>query len=191
MTIKRGTLTSTCTRVKAVDWELSEEATHQTFVRRSLGDARALPGTSILTSAASRGTVPRCRRTSRRLRDVPSSRFTTHRPSGATLQRRFGGSASNAPREQPTGNLDGRRIKCSTMMAAALHGQNDNYPPTHIPKSTRSPFVCAATPYNHEPPLAQRPERPKTPPRRRGAPGGNNLSRSFPLAAGQVRGLHD
>ena len=103
------------------------------------------------------------RRTSRRLRDVPSSRFTRHRPSGATLQRRFGGSASNAPREQPTGNLDGRRVKCSTMMAAALHGQNENYPPTHIPKSTRSPFFCAATPYNYEPPLAQRPERKRLP----------------------------
>merc|ERR1712185_274989 len=115
---------------------------------------------------------------SRRLRDVLSSRFTRHRPSGATLQRRFGGSASNAPREQPTGNLDGRRVKCSTMMAAALHGQNENYPPTHIPKSTRSPIVCAATPYNHEPPLAQRPER-QTPPRRRGAPRGKYLSRSL------------
>ena len=120
------------------------------FVRRSLGDARALPGTSILTSAASRGTVPRCRRTSRRLRDVPSSRFTRHRPSGATLQRRFGGSPSNAPREQPTGNLDGRRVKCSTMMAAALHGQNENYPPTHIPKSTflrSNPLQLRAPPW--------------------------------------------
>ena len=149
------------------------------------------PRSSPRQPTSSRSTVPRCRRTSRRLRDVPSSRFTRHRPSGATLQRRFGGSASNAPREQPTGNLDGRRLKCSTMMAATLHGQNENYPPTHIPKSTRSPFVCAATPYNHEPPLAQRPERPKTPPRRRGASGENNLSRSFPLAPGQVRGLHD
>ena len=94
------------------------------------------PRSSPRRPTSSRSTVPRCRRTSRRLRDVPSSRFTRHRPSGATLQRRFGGSASNAPREQPTGNLDGRRVKCSTMMAAALHGQNENYPPTHIPKST-------------------------------------------------------
>ena len=100
------------------------------------------PRSSPRRPTSSRSTVPRCRRTSRRLRDVPSSRFTTHRPSGATLQRRFGGSASNAPRAQPTGNLDGRRIKCSTMMAAALHGQNENYPPTHIPKSTRSPFFA-------------------------------------------------
>ena len=100
------------------------------------------PRSSPRRPTSSRSTVPRCRRTSRRLRDVPSSRFTRHRPSGAMLQRRFGGSASNAPREQPTGNLDGRRIKCSTMMAAALHGQNENYPPTHIPKSTRSPFFA-------------------------------------------------
>ena len=121
------------------------------------------PRSSPRRPTSSRSTVPRCRRTSRRLRDVPSSRFTTHRPSGATLQRRFGGSAINAPRAQPTGNLDGRRVKCSTMMAAALHGQNENYPPTHIPKSTRSPFFCAATPYNHEPPLAQRPERKRLP----------------------------
>ena len=99
------------------------------FVRRSLGDARALPGTSILTSAASRGTVPRCRRTSRRLRDVPSSRFTRHRPSGATLQRRFGGSANNAPREQPTGNLDGRRVKCSPMLTVALISLSVEYHP--------------------------------------------------------------
>ena len=99
------------------------------------------PRSSPRRPTSSRSTVPRCRRTSRRLRDVPSSRFTRHRPSGATLQRRFGGSASNAPREQPTGNLDGRRLKCSTMMAAALHGQIENYPPTHIPKSTRSPCL--------------------------------------------------
>ena len=85
------------------------------------------PRSSPRRPTSSRSTVPRCRRTSRRLRDVPSSRFTRHRPSGATLQRRFGGSPSNAPREQPTGNLDGRRVKCSTMMAAALHGQNENY----------------------------------------------------------------
>ena len=150
------------------------------------------PRSSPRRPTSSRSTVPRCCRTSRRLRDVPSSRFTRHRPSGATLQRRFGGSASNAPREQPTGNLDGRRVKCSTMMAAALHGQNENYPPTHIPKSTRSPFFLRSNPLQpRAPPLAQRPERPKTPPRRKGALGGNNLSRSFPLAPGQVRGLDD
>ena len=139
MRIKRGTLTSTCTRVKAVDWEPSEQATHQrpsSVGRLAMLEHCQAPRSSPRRPTSSRSTVPRCRRTSRRLRDVPSSRFTRHRPSGATLQRRFGGSASNAPREQPTGNLDGRRVKCSTMMAAALHGQNENYPPTHIPKST-------------------------------------------------------
>ena len=146
------------------------------------------PRSSPRRPTSSRSTVPRCRRTSRRLRDVPSSRFTRHRPSGATLQRRFGGSASNAPCEQPTGNLDGRRLKCSTMMAATLHGQNENYPPTHIRKSRRAPsFAQQPLPLKRAP-LALRP-RAQTPPRRRGAPGGK--SRSFPLAISQVRGLDD
>ena len=35
--------------------------------------------------------------------------------------RRFGGSVSNAPRELPTWNLDGRSVKCSAMLTAALH----------------------------------------------------------------------
>ena len=118
------------------------------FVRRSLGDARALPGTSILTSAADfkpghRSSMPSDEPTNR---DVPSSRFTRHRPSGATLQRRFRGSASNAPREQPTGNLDGRRVKCSTMMAAALHGQNENYPPLHTYQNPHAPLFLRSNP---------------------------------------------
>ena len=143
MTIKRGTLTSTCTRVKAVELGAEWPSDPPSSVGRlAMLEHCQAPRSSPRRPTSSRSTVPRCRRTSRRLRDVPSSRFTTHRPSGATLQRRFGGSASNAPRAQPTGNLDGRRIKCSTMMAAALHGQNENYPPTHIPKSTRSPFFA-------------------------------------------------
>ena len=35
--------------------------------------------------------------------------------------RSFGGSVSNAPRELPTWNLDGRSVKCSAMLTAALH----------------------------------------------------------------------
>ena len=103
------------------------------------------PRSSPRRPTSSRSTVPRCRRTSRRLRDVPSSRFTRHRPSGATLQRRFGGSASNAPREQPTGNLDGRRLKCSTMMAATLHGQKRKLPPYTHTKIHTCPLFCVAT----------------------------------------------
>ena len=140
---RRGTLTSRCTRVKSKNGgagkgrsRVSKRPTNRQSIRLAMLEHCQAPRSSPRRPTSSRRTVPRCRRTSRRLRDVPSSRFTRHRPSGATLQRRFGGSASNAPREQPTGNLDGRRVKCSTMMAAALHGQNENYPPTHIPKST-------------------------------------------------------
>ena len=35
--------------------------------------------------------------------------------------RSFGGSVSNAPRELPAWNLDGRSVKCSAMLTAALH----------------------------------------------------------------------
>ena len=142
-------MTRSCTRVKSKNGgagkgrsRVSKRPTNRQSIRLAMLEHCQAPRSSPRRPTSSRGTVPRCRRTSRRLRDVPSSRFTTHRPSGATLQRRFGGSASNAPRAQPTGNLDGRRVKCSTMMAAALHGQNENYPPTHIPKSTRSPFFA-------------------------------------------------
>ena len=148
------------------------------------------PRSSPRRPTSSRSTVPRCRRTSRRLRDVPSSRFTRHRPSGATLQRRFGGSASNAPREQPTGNLDGRRLKCSTMMAATLHGQNENYPPTHIRKSTRVPPLLRSNPYHtKESPLGPAASSSNASPAQRGPR--REVSRSFPLAISQVRGLDD
>ena len=65
-------------------------------------------------------------------------------------------------------------------------------PPYTHTKIHTLPFFCAATPYNYEPPLAQRPER-KRLPGAEGPPEGisNNLSRSFPLATGQVRGLDD
>ena len=147
------------------------------------------PRSSPRRPTSSRRTVPRCRRTSRRLRDVPSSRFTRHRPSGATLQRRFGGSASNAPREQPTGNLDGRRVKCSTMMAAALHGQNENYPPTHIRKIHTCPLFCVATLTTKESPLGPAASSSNASPAQRGPR--REVSRSFPLAISQVRGLDD
>ena len=38
--------------------------------------------------------------------------------------RSFGGSVSIAPREQPTWNLDGRSVKCSAMLVAALHSSS-------------------------------------------------------------------
>ena len=129
---------------------MAKRPTRSSVGRLAMLEHCQAPRSSPRRPTSSRSTVPRCRRTSRRLRDVPSSRFTRHRPSGATLQRRFGGSASNAPRKQPTVNLDGRRVKCSTMMAAALHGQNENYPPTHIPKSTflrSNPLQLRAPPW--------------------------------------------
>lgn len=40
------------------------------------------------------------------------------------VMRSFGGSVSIAPREQPTWNLDGRSVKCSAMLVAALHSSS-------------------------------------------------------------------
>ena len=146
-------MTSTCTRVKSKNGgagkgrsRVAKRPTRPSSVGRlAMLEHCQAPRSSPRRPTSSRRTVPRCRRTSRRLRDVPSSRFTRHRPSGATLQRSFGGSASNAPREQPTWNLDGRSTKCATMMAAALHGQNENYP-LHTYQNPHAPLLFAQQP---------------------------------------------
>ena len=158
---------------------LSGEATHQRdFVRRLLGDARALPGTSILTSAADfkpghRSSMPSDEPTPPRRAVVSFHKTSSKRRNIAAPLRRISQqcSARAADRESSRSTCqmlddDGR---CPPRTKRKL-------PPDTHTKIHTLPYCLRSNPL--QPRASPGPAaRAKTPPRRRGAPGGNNLSR--------------